>query len=216
MKRAQTKFIFKFLARRQVIFIAVAAQISVFSSAHVPARDQDYLDTINAEAEDLGEVGNTDINQPITTSGDNAIGESVSTPAASEKPDSFLQKINSTLYSGSIDAEASESAYIKQLEAEVEHLNKSTPQSASVADEASTQSTQDHLKLEKETVIQITEAQRKEMETALELKIPGIYRLYNKLGLTQKRLVVKEYLTNEKISTASKTILKLYSGKDPF
>jgi hypothetical protein len=54
------------------------------------------------------------------------------------------------------------------------------------------------------------------MEIALETKIPGIYRLYKKLGLTQKRLVVKEYLKNHKISTASKSVLNLYGGKSSF
>jgi hypothetical protein len=68
------------------------------------------------------------------------------------------------------------------------------------------------MQAEKDKLIKITETQREEMEFALESKLPGIYRLYKKLGLTQKTLVVKDYLEDKKVSTASKSVLKLYGG----
>jgi hypothetical protein len=209
MERAQSKLVFNFLARRQVIFIVFAITVSVFSSTQVPARDQDYLDTINAEAQDLGEVGNTDINESVTTPPAND-----SQPEHSSNDQStFIQQIHSQLFSNGDN----ESAYLKQLENEVQDLSDSAaPSTSANQNNKSKQNKDGDLTTQRNKVIQITEAQRKEMEIALETKIPGIYRLYKKLGLTQKRLVVKEYLKNHKISTASKSVLNLYGGKSSF
>ncbi|WP_455210568.1 hypothetical protein [Kaarinaea lacus] len=204
MKRAQRRSIFNSLAGRQVIFVVFAINVSVFSSAHVPARDQGYLDAINAEAQNLGSVDDTSSSDSANTY--NRSDNPPQTPSNDQS--TFLQQINSQLYSHG----DSESAYLKQLENEVKNLPPDSDSQATNTTQSS-QSQENYLKAEQETVTQITEAQRKEMELALESRIPGIYRLYKKLGLTQKRLVVKEYLTNEKISTASKTILNLYGGK---
>lgn len=204
MGRAQSKFPFGFLAGRQLMFVVLTTNISVFSSAHVPARDQNYLDTINEEAQSLEEVGNTD-----------AIETTAASPATDSTPqhprNDFLQQIYTQLNSNG-DREA---AYLKQLENEVQELSDTSEQTKTPTN-TSIEQQQSDLSSERNKVIEITETQRKEMEFALESKIPGIYRLYNKLGSTQKRLVVKEYLANEKISTASKTILKLYSGNGSF
>jgi hypothetical protein len=205
MERAQPKLQLKFLASRQVIFVAVAINISVFSSVPVLARDQDYLNTINEEAQSLEEVDNTDINTRVTKPPPNDIPVDHS----SDDQSTFLQQIHSQLYSNG----DSEAAYLKQLENEVKDLSDSAVQSTNANQNNKPKHKQNSdLTAERDKVTQITEAQRKEMEIVLETKIPGIYRLYKKLGLTQKQLVVKDYLTNEKISTASKTILKLYGG----
>lgn len=207
MERAQSKSILRFLARRQVILVAIAIHVSVFSSAHVPARDQYYLDAINEEAQNLGEVDNTD-----ATANTNPTDTSAS-EQSSYSQSTFLQQIQSQLHSNGDN----EKAYLKQLEKEVKNLQDAPDQPVATKKITKAKPQEDNgLAAEQKRVSEITETQRKEMELALEKKIPGIYRLYNKLGLTQKRLVVQEYLTNEKISTASKTILKLYSGKDPF
>ena len=207
MKRAQPN------GKRQFLFAAIAISMSMFSSAHVPARDQGYLDTINAEAQKLEEVGNTDINsQDVAPVVSNPVGND-STPHPTDSQESFLQKINSTLYSEPNNAAQDESAYLKQLEKEVQKLDGSPRRSATAAPAAQSNRNQAvKLQADKDKLIQVTEAQRKEMEIALETKLPGIYRLYKKLGLTQKKLVVKEYLDNKRVSAASKTVLKLYGG----
>jgi len=197
-----------------MVFVVLALNVTWLSSAISFARDQNYLDSINAEAENLEEVGNTNVNTPVRAADGNSSANNMSTPRVEDKMDSFLQKINSTLYSETPSTEANESAYLNQLEAEVQHLDDTSPQSASVvADDHANQSEAVDLQQEQNRVTQITEAQRKEMEIALESRIPGIFRLYQKLGLTQRRLVVEEYLQNEKISTASKAILRLYGGQ---
>jgi hypothetical protein len=205
MKRARPHSILNFPARRRVVFAVLAISVSVFSSAHVPARDQDYLNTINEEAENLGKVGNTDLIDSVAEeSPDNN-----STENSTNKQSEFIQQINSQLYSNGDN----ESRYLKQLENEVQDLSDSVPQRASAKQNIQNKDSKEpDLTAEQNKVIQITEAQRKEMEMVLETKIPGIYNLYKKLGLTQKQLVVKDYLENEKISTASKTILRLYGG----
>lgn len=209
MKRAQPRPISIPLAKRQVIVIVLATSVSVFSSAHVPARDQDYLDAINAEAQNLGNVDNTNINDDVNSTTITGSTSHSSQPPTNEQ-NMFLQQIKSKLYSNSDD----ESMYLKQLENEVQNLPDSTSQNTRATQSSQRDQNQNNnLEAERRKVTQITEAQREEMELELESRIPGVYRLYKKLGLTQKRLVVKEYLTNEKISTASKTILQLYGGK---
>jgi len=206
MKRAQPRSKLIPLGKRQVIFVVLAVNVSVFSSAHVPARDQDYLDAINAEAENLGNIDDSSSNDSENTL--SRTTNSTERPASDQS--TFLQQINSKLYSNG----DGESAYLKQLESEVQNLPDSAPQTTTpIQDTQRNQRQNENLKAEQQKVTQITEAQRKDMELELESRIPGIYRLYKKLGLTQKRLVVKEYLSNEKISTASKTILQLYGGK---
>ncbi len=204
MRRALSFSLLNLPARRHAN-VVVLAIVSVFISAHVSARDQGYLESINEEAESLEEVGNTDISAKATAPPSNDSLPEQSTDDQS----TFIQQIHSQLYSNGNN----ESAYLKQLEKEVQNLPDSTTQSINgTQNNKSQQNQDDDLIAERNKVIEITEAQRKEMEIALESKIPGIYRLYKKLGLSQKQLVVKEYLTNERISTASKTILKLYGG----
>ena len=181
--------------------------VCLLNSPHVLARDQNYLDTINEEAQNLGEIdhANPNTGQATTVNRTNERPK----PAA-EDQSTFLQQIHSKLYSNGDN----ESAYLKQLENEVQDLSKPALQRSANTkpNNAGNPRQASDLAAEQEKVIQITEAQRKEMELTLESKIPGIYNLYKKLGLTQKRIVVKEYLSNEKISTASKTILRLYGG----
>jgi hypothetical protein len=203
MERAQPKLLLKFLVRRPVVLVTVAINVGLFSSGYVSARDQNYLNTINQEAQSLEAVSNTDINTPTPPPNDSPVEH------ASDDQSAFIQQIQSQLHSNG----DSESVYLKQLENEVQDLSESAvPATSAKQNNKSKQKQESDLTTERNKVIQITEAQRKEMEVVLETRIPGIFRLYKKLGLTQKKLVVKEYLSNEKISTASKTILRLYGG----
>lgn len=207
MKRAHPN------GKRQIGIAMLAITISMFSSAHVHASDQNYLDSINAEAESMDEAGNTDTKQPANISQTaNTPTENASTPPIDEHQESFLQKINSTLYAKPNNARQDEATYLKQLENEVKKLDPTPRQPATASSTKKDRDEVVDVQAEKDKLIKITEAQREEMEFALESKLPGIYRLYKKLGLTQKTLVVKKYLENKKVSTASKTVLKLYGG----
>jgi hypothetical protein len=213
MKRAHPN------GKRQIGIAMLAITISMFSSAHAPARDQNYLNSINAEAESMDEVGNTDTKQPTDKSQiANTPIENTPTPPIDEHQESFLQKINSTLYAEPNNTRQDEATYLKQLEKEVKKLDSTPRQPATPTNTTNTANTKKdrdeevNMQAEKDKLIKITETQREEMEFALESKLPGIYRLYKKLGLTQKTLVVKDYLEDKKVSTASKTVLKLYGG----
>lgn len=213
MKRIQLNTFIARSAKKQVVFAALALNVSVFSSAQVPARDQAYLDSINAEAQNLEPVGNTDVPADIEPVPAQDATHHDSASNAADKMDLFIQQVYSTLYSDPQTNQTNEAGYLKQLETEVKALDEpGTPSAASST--GGTPGTAEMTTLEEETakVIRITEAQRKQMEVALENKIPGVYRLYQKLGSSQRNLVVKEYLQSERLSTASKTILKLYGG----
>ena len=148
---------------------------------------------------------------------------------------SFIMQVNSKLNPGAKKDEApdDESKYLKQLEDEVQHYSVPTVRNSkskanssidtkntnNTGNVRSTQqsnaqqlNTEASIASQKNDLVQFTEAQRKQMEITLEMKIPGIYHLYKKLGLTEKQVVLKEFMENKKISTASKNILKLYSG----
>ena len=211
MRRAQPN------GKRQFVFAVLAISISMFSSAHVPAEEQGYLDSINAEAQNLEEVDNTEALPRNQTPVNNSFPDNDSISNSDNGQETFLQKIKSTLYSEPNGAEQDEAAYLKQLEKEVQKLNASPRQPATAPRESKAKREAKseeavNLQAEKDKLIQITEAQRKEMEINLETKLPGIYRLYKKLGLSQKNLVVKEYMESKKVSTASKTVLKLYGN----
>jgi hypothetical protein len=207
MRRAQPN------GKRQFVFAVLAISISMFSSTHVPAEEQGYLDSINAEAQNLGEVDNTEALPRNQTPVNNSFPDNDSISNSDNGQETFLQKIKSTLYSEPNGAEQDEAAYLKQLEKEVQKLNASPRQPATAPRESKAKREEAvNLQAEKDKLIQITEAQRKEMEINLETKLPGIYRLYKKLGLSQKNLVVKEYMESKKVSTASKTVLKLYGN----
>ena len=214
MKRIQLNTIIARSAKKQVVFAALALNVSMFSSAQVPARDQVYLDSINAEAQNLEEVGNTaDIQAPSEPAPTTDATHTNSANSSADKMDLFMQQVYSTLYSDPQTTQTNEAGYLKQLETEVKTLDEPGTPSATQSTNSTT-GTAEMTTLEEETakVIRITEAQRKQMEVALENKIPGIYRLYQKLGNSQRNLVVQEYMQSERLSTASKTILKLYGG----
>jgi hypothetical protein len=184
----------------------------LFCSAHATARDQNYLDSINAEAENMDEVGNSGTSPANKPPIANTPAENTTNPPIDEHQESFLQKINSTLYAEPNNTRQDEATYLKQLENEVKKLDATPRQPTTASSTKKARQEVVDVQAEKDKLIKITEAQREEMEIALESKLPGIYRLYKKLGLSQKKLVVKEYLENKKVSTASKTVLKLFSG----
>ena len=214
MKHIQLNSIVARSVKTQVVLAALLLNFSVFSSAQVSARDQAYLDSINAEAQDLEEVDNTaDIQTPSEPAPAVDATHTNSANSSADKMDLFMQQVYSTLYSDPQTTQTNEAGYLKQLETEVQALDEPGTPSATQSTN-STPGTAEMTTLEEETakVIRITEAQRKQMEIALENKIPGIYRLYQKLGNAQRNLVVQEYMQSERLSTASKTILKLYGG----
>lgn len=214
----------------------------VVGSSTAVARDQHYLDILNEEADQTGVVANTGKSLTPSKPTKQSLPQPRPTnkPAAKKNQDdqpSFIMQVNAKLNPGAKpDEPDDESKYLEQLENEVQKLTVPTSgnpqQKAGAAKQindakpptitasqrtnaqpnAQAQTKQPSITAKQQELVKFTEAQRKELEMALEIRIPGIYHLYKQLGLSEKRVVLRDFMKTKKLSTASKSILKLYSG----
>lgn len=215
---------------------------SALVNKQVHASDQEYLDFINTEAQKLDKTGKvTEPGERFLPPA--TINPQASQPPPPSDANSFISDVYTKLNSRQKKANSDKYYYLEQLDDEAQEAkpNKSVLQSDAPVQTGSVpdtntgtagddylstinaeghnlnnrlnNSTKQQLEQQQKQLVNITEAQRKELELALESKIPGIFHFYKKLGITQKRIVVNEYLKSKRISTASKTILRLYGGK---
>ena len=178
---------------------AILLAAGLIGSGSVPARERQVLNTSDKEIGSGGIFSNADKSTASHSNGESSAVQ------FNESQLPFIQPISTKLKPGT-NIHKHELESRPTLAARNEAQNYSTgPTQLSENNRTSIASKQDEL-------VKFTEAQRKELEMALELKNPGVYYLYKQLGLPEKHAVLQKYIETKKISAARKTVIRLFSG----
>lgn len=228
------------LIRREFL-VAALLTAGITNNSPVSAADKTYLDILNEEAESTGIVANTGKSaskpsnsriKPAPSPRPKPVNKHLIKSAPDEQP-TFIMQVNSKLNGGTKPQKTdNEDLYLEQLENEVQkttvpaikrHRSQNYPRgkpnpgttgnaAQSRPSRSDSPAYETDLASKQKELVKFTEAQRKEMEIALEMKIPGVYHLYKQLNLSEKRVVLQKYMENKKISAVGKSIIKLFSG----
>lgn len=212
-----------------------AVVFSVFSiflpTTSLHAEESSYLDLVEDEAEHLNDFDRN----PARASQHNPISADPLAPQEHEQ--SFIMQVYSRLDTDEKSVLSDDKRYLEQLENEAKRLKseiyaKQQTRRATLAqhptkskqpatrkeilqliqNESRTVKTSTNIapRVNKSPADLVTAIQQKHLEKLLESKIPSIFRFYTKLGLAEKKLVVKEFFHTNKLSSASHAVLNLY------